>query len=96
MNWFIHRFLKSYMSQNYIFSLWNSQSQLDIRYSVLRHVANLKRYKPIFNLYSLKVHEFLFVDSGPCPEWDTSDDCCTDSNKCDIGKGNFSFWLSGL
>ena len=34
------------------------------------------------------IHEFLFVDSGPCPEWDTSDDCCTNSNKCGIGRGN--------
>ena len=42
-----------YMSQNYIFSAHGMVKARVIRYEVLRHVAYLKLYKPIYNLTQL-------------------------------------------
>ena len=39
----------------------------------------------------IKSINFLFVDSGPCPEWDTNNDCCTDSKQCGIGRGHCDY-----
>ena len=39
----------------------------------------------------IKSINFRFVDSGPCPEWDTNNDCCTDSKQCGIGRGHCDY-----